>query len=146
MTNFKILPMAVGMSLELAYPSRTITTHRPLAHRLDLNHFVDSVLRTIYHISASVGGVSTRRRIVFTAFSPDVCSALNWKQPNCKSSCTFLEIIAFMTVQILCFSPRNAERRAITPTAVLHWVLKTRMTGDFSALVLLSSSQGQITF
>jgi CDK inhibitor PHO81 len=32
-------------------------------------------------------GVDTsqsRRKIVFTSFSPNVCTALNWKQPNCK--------------------------------------------------------------
>ncbi|CAK5276058.1 unnamed protein product [Mycena citricolor] len=62
------LPPTLGVNLELAYP-RAQT-------RLHLNDFVDSVLRTTYHNPAS------RRRYVFTSFSPDVCAAVNWKQPN----------------------------------------------------------------
>lgn len=79
----KILPQAIGISLELAYPSRTIRERLNLGRRLDLNHFVDSVLRTIYQTPMSHDIRLARRRIVFTSFSPDVCSALNWKQPNC---------------------------------------------------------------
>ncbi|KAJ7667694.1 cyclin-dependent protein kinase inhibitor [Mycena polygramma] len=73
----KILPSTLGVSLELAYPQRAICAQSP--YRLQLNSFVDSVLRTIYHTS---GSVHERRRIIFTSFSPDVCSAINWKQPN----------------------------------------------------------------
>ncbi|KAJ6516210.1 cyclin-dependent protein kinase inhibitor [Mycena sanguinolenta] len=75
----KILPATLGVSLELAYPQRGVRA-QSLGYPLQLNSFVDSVLRSIYSISGSVQG--TRRRIVFTSFSPDVCAALNWKQPN----------------------------------------------------------------
>lgn len=51
---------------------------------------MDAVLRTIYHTSAALGGAYSRRRIMFTSFCPDACSALNWKQPNCKSSELYL--------------------------------------------------------
>ncbi|KAF8211453.1 cyclin-dependent protein kinase inhibitor [Mycena galopus ATCC 62051] len=77
----KILPTTLGVSLELAYPQRAVRAQSS-GYRLQLNSFVDSVLRTIYSTSGSVGA---RRRIVFTSFSPDVCAALNWKQPNCMS-------------------------------------------------------------
>ncbi|KAJ7068001.1 hypothetical protein C8F01DRAFT_585539 [Mycena amicta] len=70
----KILPPALGICLELAYPQRSVRA-QTAGYRLQLNAFVDSVLRTIY-------GPLPRRRIVFTSFSPDVCSAMNWKQPN----------------------------------------------------------------
>ncbi|KAF9263664.1 hypothetical protein L218DRAFT_959194 [Marasmius fiardii PR-910] len=54
-----------------------------LSRRLDLNRVVDSVLKTIYQTSVSLSGSApVRRRIVFTSFSPDVCAAINWKQPN----------------------------------------------------------------
>ncbi|KAK0206214.1 cyclin-dependent protein kinase inhibitor [Desarmillaria ectypa] len=76
----KILPPNIGISLELAYPSPKIRERYCLS-RLDLNSFVDSVLRTIYYTSTPDGRLP-RRRIVFTSFSPDVCAALNWKQPN----------------------------------------------------------------
>ena len=50
----------------------------------NINAGVDSILRTIYQKRPDPSGNGGRRRIVFTSFSPDVCSALNWKQPNCK--------------------------------------------------------------
>ncbi|KAJ7122752.1 cyclin-dependent protein kinase inhibitor [Mycena epipterygia] len=77
----KILPNTLGVSLELAYPQRAVRAQSP-GYRLQLNSFVDSVLRTIYNTSGSLDGPLARRRIVFTSFSPDVCSAVNWKQPN----------------------------------------------------------------
>lgn len=78
----KILPINVNISLELAYPSRTTRDRLSIGHRLDLNDFVDAVLRNIHHASTSLDAPHHRRRIVFASFSPDVCSALNWKQPN----------------------------------------------------------------
>ncbi|KAF5387896.1 hypothetical protein D9615_000107 [Tricholomella constricta] len=80
----KLLPVGVNICLELAYLSRTTRKRLSLGHRLDLNDFVDSVLRNIYHTSASLDVPHARRKIAFASFSPDVCSVLNWKQPNCK--------------------------------------------------------------
>ncbi|EGO27250.1 hypothetical protein SERLADRAFT_460326, partial [Serpula lacrymans var. lacrymans S7.9] len=79
----KILPVHLGMTLELEFPLHQ-TGHSLNSNQLplDLNECVDSVLRTIYHTSASLGGLFSRRRITFTSFSPRVCAALNWKQPN----------------------------------------------------------------
>jgi CDK inhibitor PHO81 len=78
----KLLPTTVGFTLELAYsPLSTVKGH---PHRVDLNQFVDAVLRTIYSTSASLGGLYARRKIVFVSFYPDICVALNWKQPNCE--------------------------------------------------------------
>ena len=50
----------------------------------NVNVSVDCILRTIYQKRPGPSGNGGRRRIVFTSFSPDVCAALNWKQPNCK--------------------------------------------------------------
>ncbi|KAJ7591395.1 cyclin-dependent protein kinase inhibitor [Mycena floridula] len=78
----KLLPPAIGVSLELAYPSRTIKAHYALGRRLEHNVFVDAVLRTIYQTFMAHDVRFSRRGIVFTSFAPDICSALNWKQPN----------------------------------------------------------------
>jgi len=75
----QILPPDVNLLFDLAYPSETISPSICL-HRLNLNNFVDSVLQTIFDAS---GTTFPRRKITFTSFSPDVCSSLNWKQPNC---------------------------------------------------------------
>ena len=67
------------MTLELALrPSQHTRRH------LDLNLSVNAVFRTIRQTSSSLGGAFARRRVTFTSFSPRVCAALNWKQPNCN--------------------------------------------------------------
>jgi len=78
--NMQALPTSMGVCLELAYPTPRIRDRFSLRHRLPLNAFTDAVLRTVYHASAAPEG---RRKIIFASFSPDVCAAVNWKQPNC---------------------------------------------------------------
>lgn len=68
----------------MAYPPTNIRERHSLRHHIDLNDVVDAVLRTIYDTTMQEGAPA-RRNVVFTSFSPDVCSALNWKQPNCTS-------------------------------------------------------------
>jgi hypothetical protein len=59
-----------------------------LGHSHRLNQVVDSVLKAVYATDTTPdkedasGG--RRRKIVFVSYHPDVCSALNWKQPNCE--------------------------------------------------------------
>jgi CDK inhibitor PHO81 len=77
----QIIPSTIGLCLELAYAPPLIRKRCSIRTQLDLNDVVDSVLRTIYQRSQEFS--SERRRIVFTSFSPDLCAALNWKQPNC---------------------------------------------------------------
>ncbi|KAF9008793.1 cyclin-dependent protein kinase inhibitor [Cyathus striatus] len=76
------LPTELNLCLELAYPSETIRSVDNFGSYLGLNDFVDSVLKSIYHCPLSLESPQHRRRILFTSFSPDICAALNWKQPN----------------------------------------------------------------
>jgi len=81
-TLMKVVPSSIGICLELAYPSQRIRDRFSLRHQLDLNDVADSLLRTVYDTSTGIEGPVVRRPVVFTSFSPDVCAALNWKQPN----------------------------------------------------------------
>jgi len=77
----KILPLETSLLFDLAYPSgETISLF--VLTRQDLNAFVDSVLEKIFDVSDQLETQLMRRKITFTSFSSDVCSALNWKQPN----------------------------------------------------------------
>ncbi|KAG6903307.1 hypothetical protein C0995_013060 [Termitomyces sp. Mi166 len=78
----KLLPAGVDLCLEIAYPSWSTRKRLSVGHLHDINDFVDSVLRNIYHASAALDAPYARRKIAFASFSPDVCSVLNWKQPN----------------------------------------------------------------
>lgn len=80
-----MIPATLGICIEVAYPSPAIRDQLSLRHQIGLNDAVDAVLRTIYDTTTHEGHVA-RRNVVFTSFSPDVCLALNWKQPNCAST------------------------------------------------------------
>jgi len=80
-TVYQDLPLEVNVVFDLAYPSE-VTRVSHMLTRQDLNGFVDSVLQTIFEVSDTLETRFMRRKIAFTSFSPDVCSALNWKQPN----------------------------------------------------------------
>ncbi|KAI8808814.1 hypothetical protein BJ742DRAFT_807702 [Cladochytrium replicatum] len=88
------LPMSVGVSIELKYPTQAERAHFDLVSLPDINTFVDAVLRVVYDRSEmqaqqpSPGkadgpqGERTQRSIIFSSFNPSVCMAINWKQPN----------------------------------------------------------------
>ena len=77
-----MLPLDIDVAFDLAYPSQATRISLSI-RRLDLNSFVDSVLQTIFNVSDLLETPDTRRKVTFISFSSDVCSALNWKQPNC---------------------------------------------------------------
>lgn len=77
----RTVPTSYNLVLELAYPATGTINELNLGRRLNLNAYADSVLRTIYGVSAAIG-TESRRKVAFSSFSPDVCAALNWKQPN----------------------------------------------------------------
>ncbi|EFP83499.2 uncharacterized protein PGTG_08685 [Puccinia graminis f. sp. tritici CRL 75-36-700-3] len=75
------LPISLGLDLEIGDPG--ISQHGSL----DLNTFVDAILKTIYDSTAKTTPQNQshrrrRRRLVLSSFEPLVCTALNWKQPN----------------------------------------------------------------
>jgi len=82
----------MGVMFEVALPPRNITEVNSFGRQVDLNRFVDSVLQTIYHASTTSGGPPARRKIIFTSFYPDICVALNWKQPNCEPTPSILTV------------------------------------------------------
>jgi glycerophosphoryl diester phosphodiesterase len=41
----------------------------------DLNSFIDNVLQSVYDFS-------NNRSLIFSSFNPQVCTIMNWKQPN----------------------------------------------------------------
>lgn len=84
LTDDQTLPLEINVLFDLAYPSAETRSSTTLT-RQDLNSFVDSVLQKIFDFSEQLEANFMRRKITFTSFSPDVCSALNWKQPNCRN-------------------------------------------------------------
>ncbi|KAI0375722.1 hypothetical protein BV20DRAFT_976261 [Pilatotrama ljubarskyi] len=77
----RLVPASYGICVEIAYAPFRVRRRHSLRHQLDCNDVVNSVLRTVYDTS-SLEGQMGRRPVVFTSFAPDICAALNWKQPN----------------------------------------------------------------
>jgi len=77
------LPANVHVELHVLYSSRTKNADSPYA---DINKFTDSILRVVFDHARKMreSADGFQRSIVFSSFNPDVCSALNWKQPNCE--------------------------------------------------------------
>ncbi|CDO68721.1 hypothetical protein BN946_scf184652.g48 [Trametes cinnabarina] len=77
----QLVPASYGICIEIAYAPLRVRRRHSLRHQLDLNDVANSVLRTVYD-TLSLEGQMARRPVVFTSFAPDICAALNWKQPN----------------------------------------------------------------
>ena len=75
-----ILPKHIGVNLELKYPTLSERTYLRLTNCVEVNKFVDTILQTVYDSSSA----THHRSFMFSSFNPVLCSALNWKQPNCK--------------------------------------------------------------
>ncbi|KAF9534972.1 cyclin-dependent protein kinase inhibitor [Crepidotus variabilis] len=77
----RTLPIDVNLVFDIAFPSNETRSSIKLT-RQDLNSVVDAVLKKIFEVNDALETQFLRRKITFLSFSPDICSALNWKQPN----------------------------------------------------------------
>lgn len=81
---------APGASVPASIPTTTISpptsTLPNVGKSIEVNSYVDAVLHTVYdaakNAAAKANGVG--RKMVFSSYDPTVCTALNWKQPNCQ--------------------------------------------------------------
>lgn len=61
------------------------TSHKDDDSKPDINIFTDAVLTTVFDHARALKAAQpdVTRSIVFSCSAPDICVALNWKQPNC---------------------------------------------------------------
>ncbi|KAJ2540793.1 phosphate system positive regulatory protein pho81 [Coemansia sp. RSA 1853] len=86
------LPMRLGISIQVLDNSQSWSGGSKLgSHRHDINDYIDAILKTVYHESLrsartdanAVDQTKTEQRnTIFCSYSPTICVALNWKQPN----------------------------------------------------------------
>ncbi|KAJ1924418.1 phosphate system positive regulatory protein pho81 [Tieghemiomyces parasiticus] len=86
----------------------------------DINDLVDAILKVVYqppsvtdNTTMTTAGPASRN-ILFTSFHPDVCTALNWKQPNFPvffaTHCGAAPLFATEAASSLCPSPPPPTR------------------------------------
>lgn len=80
-----ILPADLHLELHVCYPTREQEETLQLGPSQNINIVADSILKVVFdharHLRESKD--SPLRNFVFSSYNPDVCIALNWKQPNC---------------------------------------------------------------
>jgi CDK inhibitor PHO81 len=76
----------VHLNLQVLYPSAREERSLGLGPTIDINTLADAILTNVFdHARLSKEqSPGFMRSIVFTSKNPDICTALNWKQPNCE--------------------------------------------------------------
>ena len=83
----KLLPVNIHIDLNIAYPSYGEPNNMRIFSRADLNNSVDAVLNVVFDSARAVrrSRPESGRPVMFSSYNMNICTALNWKQPNCKS-------------------------------------------------------------
>jgi glycerophosphodiester phosphodiesterase len=74
--TLKIVPNTAGFNIEIKYPMIDEAEQDDLTQFQELNIYVDTILECIYDHAGP------DRHIIFSSFHPEICLALNLKQPN----------------------------------------------------------------
>jgi CDK inhibitor PHO81 len=79
------LPTNIRVNLSALYPSAAEEHRLGIGPTLNINVFADAILRDVFDHARAAREKNTdfMRSIVFTSYNPQICTALNWKQPNC---------------------------------------------------------------
>ena len=80
------LPMSVHVNIHVLFPSATQERMESLDPSPNINDFADAILKDVFEHARVTRehDLDFLRSIVFSSHNADICTALNWKQPNCK--------------------------------------------------------------
>ncbi|RAL16550.1 putative cyclin dependent kinase inhibitor Pho81 [Aspergillus homomorphus CBS 101889] len=78
------LPLSVSVNLSVLCPSLVEEHASHMTSLPDVNTFADAILTEVFDHAriARDQNPDTMRSVVFTSYNPNICIALNWKQPN----------------------------------------------------------------
>ncbi|KAJ5144107.1 Glycerophosphoryl diester phosphodiesterase [Penicillium bovifimosum] len=78
------LPIEFNVNISILYPSPAEEKKLDLSSLADVNSFADAILTDVFDHArvAREKNPEFMRSVVFTSYNPNICSALNWKQPN----------------------------------------------------------------
>ena len=80
------LPPQVNVELHVLYPNPLEEERLRLGKTVNVNDFVDALLTVVFEHARKLRDMAGGhvRSMVFSSFNQDICTALNWKQPNCE--------------------------------------------------------------
>ena len=80
------LSTSIHVDIHILYPSAAEERMLGLSPALNINNFADAILADVFEHARVMRETAPdfMRSIVFTSCNSDICTALNWKQPNCE--------------------------------------------------------------
>jgi CDK inhibitor PHO81 len=127
------LPIDLNVNLSILYPSGAEEKSLDLTALADVNSFADAILTDVFDHArvARENSPDFMRSIVFTSYNPNICTALNWKQPNCKHLPRVLTMMIEYKTNLL----------SLDPVLLCNDLGQIRdLAGDVDALPLVNSS------
>ena len=80
------LPSHVHVDIHVLYPNAPEEQGLGLGPALNVNNFADAILKEVFdHARQLRERKFDMRSMIFSSYNPDICTALNWKQPNCAT-------------------------------------------------------------
>jgi CDK inhibitor PHO81 len=78
------IPISLNVNLSILYPSGAEESSLDMTSLADVNTFADAILTDVFDHArvAREKNPDFMRSVVFTSYNANICSALNWKQPN----------------------------------------------------------------
>lgn len=112
------LPIHFHIDVQVLYPTPVQERYFGLSVSLDINNYADAILNVVFDHARTrkEQDPDLMRSIVFTSYNVDICTALNWKQPNCKTVLVQLSMISANETQILYFYAMISEQKEIPRT------------------------------
>jgi CDK inhibitor PHO81 len=97
------------LNLEVLYPTRKEERALGLGPISDINTYANAILTKVFdHARSSKEKTPDfMRSVVFTSCNPNICTALNWKQPNCENTPEVTSTLALTSF----FRPRSLVQR-----------------------------------
>ena len=88
------LPFSIHLNLQILYPTNSERDHLSIDFVPEINDYIDSILQAVFESAESPENTipddkvrQQNRTILFSSFNPDICTTINWKQPNCIIAC-----------------------------------------------------------
>ena len=114
------LPTSIHVDLQVLFPTVSQERALGLSPSPNINNYADAILKEVFHHARVTKEKDPEfmRSIVFTSYNPDICTALNWKQPNCTCpSVTIFEAYANQpTDPVLLLNDLGAKREGTIST------------------------------
>jgi CDK inhibitor PHO81 len=78
------VPVQLNLNLHILYPTDFEDASLGVHSNTDINTFADAILAEVFDHARALRAQSPdhMRSVVFSSFNPNICTALNWKQPN----------------------------------------------------------------